>query len=454
MTDRRRVLNLGAGTQSSVLYFLMCEGKVEPAEVALFSDLGWEPRAVYEHLDWMERQGGRVPIVRVKSGDIRRDALASQVRGKVADGGRWASMPLYTWKLWTPDEAEAFEATFLAKPTELADEWSLFGSVVDEGSMLYMRQLADLRRGRTVEHRGMIRRQCTTEYKINPLTKWVRENVLGLKHKQRSPREPVIDRVMGISFDERQRMKLSRERWAENVYPLVDMRWRRAAVIRWAEERFPERTFPRSACLGCPYHSNAEWREIRQRPDEWADVVTFDRAIRNCGGMRGEMFLHRDCVPTRWTCRMTRPTGTALRPMSVKGCVAYDRARAHRRLPRLDPGRLAATARPAARRSEPRPDPAAGRRPLPRRVRCREWGRALRGPAVGNIATREGAEAERRTDRAAEAAGGERPWGTLPVRKGGEPVDGALRCGGRRGDRTGRHVRGPDLALPDRRGGA
>src|SRR5438093_4855698 len=36
---------------------------------------------------------------------------------------------------------------------------------------------------------------------------------------------------------------------------------------------------PKSACLGCPYHSNATWREMKQRrPDEWQGTVAFDRA--------------------------------------------------------------------------------------------------------------------------------------------------------------------------------
>ena len=33
------------------------------------------------------------------------------------------------------------------------------------------------------------------------------------------------------------------------------------------------------------------------RPDEWADAVEFDKAIRNCGGMRGEMFVHQSGLP-------------------------------------------------------------------------------------------------------------------------------------------------------------
>ena len=33
------------------------------------------------------------------------------------------------------------------------------------------------------------------------------------------------------------------------------------------------------------------------RPDEWHDTAEFDRRIRNCGAMRGQMFLHQRCKP-------------------------------------------------------------------------------------------------------------------------------------------------------------
>jgi hypothetical protein len=55
---------------------------------------------------------------------------------------------------------------------------------------------------------------------------------------------------------------------------------------------------PRSACIGCPFHSDHEWRNLRDNaPAEWADAVEFDAAIRKTDGMRGETFLHRSCVP-------------------------------------------------------------------------------------------------------------------------------------------------------------
>ena len=34
-----------------------------------------------------------------------------------------------------------------------------------------------------------------------------------------------------------------------------------------------------------------------ESPSEWADAVAFDKAIRKCGGMRGDVFIHADRIP-------------------------------------------------------------------------------------------------------------------------------------------------------------
>ena len=57
---------------------------------------------------------------------------------------------------------------------------------------------------------------------------------------------------------------------------------------------------PRSACKGCPFHSDDEWREMKlHRPWDFEDACDFDEQIRNYGGMRGQCFLHRSCKPLR-----------------------------------------------------------------------------------------------------------------------------------------------------------
>src|SRR5207237_6999010 len=102
----------------------------------------------------------------------------------------------------------------------------------------------------------------------------------------------------GISVDEWKRMRVSDVAYIVNCYPLVDRRLSRRDCIEWLQ-RHGYRVPPKSACLGCPYHSNATWREMkRDRPREWAETVAFDRVIRKgLPGVKGEAFVHRSMLP-------------------------------------------------------------------------------------------------------------------------------------------------------------
>src|SRR5688500_16994503 len=76
--ERRRVLSLGAGVQSSTLYLMAVAGEfgTERPEVAVFADTQWEPRSVYTWLDRLEEIGGAiVPIKRVTAGSVRDSVL-------------------------------------------------------------------------------------------------------------------------------------------------------------------------------------------------------------------------------------------------------------------------------------------------------------------------------------------------------------------------------------------
>ena len=143
---------------------------------------------------------------------------------------------------------------------------------------------------------GMIRRQCTKEYKIAPIRRKMRE-LAGLTGK-RSPEHPVVEQWIGISRDEIVRMKMSFEPWQINRWPLIEVDMTRRDCLRWLDKHgYPMP--PKSACIGCPYHSDSMWRQIRDDDQQaWTDAVAIDRRIR--GGFRklqGEVFLHRSCMP-------------------------------------------------------------------------------------------------------------------------------------------------------------
>lgn len=228
---------------------LSARGVLPKVDYAIFADTGWEPRAVYTHLDRLEREiaaPAGIPVLRVSAGNIRDDALNP--------GHRFASMPLH---------------------------------ILNQD-------------GRP----GMGRRQCTSEYKIKPIKTKVRE-LLGYPYPARIPKDGFVEQWVGISTDEFHRAKDSDVKYMRNRHPLIDLNWTRSDCLRYlASLGMPDT--PKSSCLGCPYHGNHQWRHLRDHsPTEWEDVVAFDAAIRkgnaraNATGNRllGEAFLHRSRVP-------------------------------------------------------------------------------------------------------------------------------------------------------------
>lgn len=235
-------------------------GEIPPIEVAIFADTQAEPKEVYVHLDWLEKQV-KTPVVRLTRGNLETDGIEFRgARFSNGDGGgkRYASVPLF---VLNPDGTQ-----------------------------------------------GIIRRQCTSEYKIEPITRYIRSEILGLKKGEVFRGEDRVEQVFGISFDERHRAKNGNgdQKWMLRDYPLVDMKLTRWQVIALAEKWFPDHTFPRSACVFCPYKTNEEWRRLRdEHPADWNRAVVFDHAMRTADAegnlsarkLVGLPYVHRQCVP-------------------------------------------------------------------------------------------------------------------------------------------------------------
>jgi hypothetical protein len=227
--DVVRVLSLGAGVQSSTLLLMAVQGELE-IDSAVFADTGWEPRATYEHLRWLEAEANvaGLAVYRVSAGNLRTDALTPN--------HRFASMPLRV--------------------------------LHEDGSQ------------------GILRRQCTKEYKVRPVQR-------QLRYFGATAAKPVT-LLMGISLDEVHRMTESRVRYVRHSYPLVDRRMTRLDCLNWLKRHgYPEP--PKSACIGCPYRADSLWRALT--PEEWADAVDFDQRIRHLPGVDGATYLHRSYIP-------------------------------------------------------------------------------------------------------------------------------------------------------------
>ena len=103
--------------------------------------------------------------------------------------------------------------------------------------------------------------QCTKHYKIAPIQAKVRE-LLGRKKGVRSG--PVALQLIGISRDEAMRMKPSGKSWIENAWPLIEAGMTRLDCLRWFESHYPGRPLVKSSCVGCPFHSDAQWLALAE----------------------------------------------------------------------------------------------------------------------------------------------------------------------------------------------
>lgn len=235
------ILSLGAGVQSSTLALMLEHGDVGPKpHAAVFADTGAEPKHVYEWLDWLQTQLS-YPLYRV----MRGKGLLHDLLG-VLDGTRRrvGQPPFFTL-------------------------------------------------GR---QKGILRRNCTYEYKVLPITAAVRA-IVGLKPRERAPKERRVVQYIGISYDETIRMKPSREPWIEHRWPLVDQKMTRQGCIDWMDAHHYPRPL-RSACTFCPYHSDAEWKALKALPTEWRRIVLLDEKIRTgLPGVKDEAYLHADRKP-------------------------------------------------------------------------------------------------------------------------------------------------------------
>lgn len=145
--------------------------------------------------------------------------------------------------------------------------------------------------------KSMLPKQCSKEFKTRVVYREVRK-LLGLKPRQRGPKEVVVEAWLGISADEAHRMKPAEPPYIRNTWPLVDAGMTRRDCQRWmAERQYPEA--PKSSCIFCPYRGAAQWRDMRDNaPEDWQRAVELDRAIRpGFHGMDGSAFVHRSCVP-------------------------------------------------------------------------------------------------------------------------------------------------------------
>lgn len=242
------VLSLGAGVQSTALALMAAKKVIKPMpELAIFADTQAEPQYVYDHLEYLIKVLP-YPVEVVTEGNLTDKCLEVKQRKKDGLSYMQNQIPFY----------------------------GIFPN------------------GKTSAHIG---RRCTQDYKIKPIFRHLKKQF----QIKRGEKNAVMTQWLGISWDEVQRMKPSRVKWAIYEWPLIDLRMRRSHCEQWIKDN-DYKVPPRSACYYCPFHSNHEWREIRNNaPEDFQKAVDFDNELRSkylkYDRMNMEVFLHRSCKP-------------------------------------------------------------------------------------------------------------------------------------------------------------
>lgn len=256
MASTVRVLSLGGGVQSVALYLLAVTGRLsQKPDVAIFADTKWEPKHVYDTITMLREQfGEELPIEVVSYSNLYEDSFAGRI---VGDGKNKKGRHCFQLPVWL----------------------------------------------RINGKNSAFKRQCTNNYKIQPVMRKTRE-LIGLNPRQRVPDNTRAEMWMGISTEEAQRIKPNREWWVSNYYPLIqELRWSRDQCEEYLESEYPELPVGRSACAGCPYRTTKAWLELRESdPQLFTDAVKLDEKLRKKSAkghraIKGEPFLHRDRLP-------------------------------------------------------------------------------------------------------------------------------------------------------------
>lgn len=245
MSEPVHIISLGAGVQSSTMALMAERGEITPKpNCAIFADTQDEPKSVYTWLDWLEKQLS-FPIMRI-------------TRGKLSDG---------------------FLRVVTSKKGTHYTKHGIPAYSIDPSN----------------DSEGIMRRQCTYDFKIEPIQRQIRKMIGPRKDKGS------CIQWLGISVDEIIRIKPSRKKWITNIYPLVDKRMNRNDCMMWMKKNgYPEP--PRSACSYCPFHSDEEWQRLKMtEPEAFQHAVEVEKkyqeSMKKVEAFRGIPYLHPSLVP-------------------------------------------------------------------------------------------------------------------------------------------------------------
>lgn len=228
-----KILSCGAGMQSTALALMSCENKKEIKykevpiyDAVIFCDLGSEPIWVYKQVDFIKNacEDAEIPFY-ILDTHLHQDYLNNFGKRRVV------SIPF----------------------------WS-----VDENGK-----------------KGKMMRNCTLDYKINEIIKFVKYKLLGYAKYQRVKNEDLKAHEMhlGFSLEEKHRCKENKHKMFVNKFPLVDMELTRADNYKYILEKWGLDT-KASACCFCPFHTNYFFEYMKDNhKEQYQSILEFDEML-------------------------------------------------------------------------------------------------------------------------------------------------------------------------------
>lgn len=247
-----KILSFGAGMQSTALALMSCENAMVKTAVfpevpvyddVVFCDLGFEPPWVLEQVEF-----------------VRQACATAGIHFKVIEA------PLY----------QDFTSNFGERRAISIPWWTLSGD----------------------GHKSKLPRNCTIDYKVNVIAKYIRWDLLGYRKGQRlHPKDKKAHEMhMGFSYEERRRCKENPNPMLVNRFPLVDMALVRADNYAYIRDRWGLET-KASACTFCPFHRNYFYDFLRrQHPETYEELLKVDELLRDKNPkppMESDLFISR-----------------------------------------------------------------------------------------------------------------------------------------------------------------
>jgi hypothetical protein len=276
-----RILNFGAGTQSTTLLYLALDGRID-LDAAIFADTGAEEEHTYEHLEYCKSlcEDSGIDFHIVQNGNLEDKVLGGM------NGQRFASMPFFC-------ENEDGEPAMLKRQCTSEHKIEPILGLVRWYAYVHLFRSLGYERPMAEHYAGIVR------------SKWgeldEQERSLKMKAQMKGGDCVRVDQLFGITTDEITRMREADLPLSRHRYPLIyDFEWSRDDCIEYLA-RSDRRAPAKSSCYFCPFHDNARWKDMKEnRPDEFERAVEFDRKIRD-GELRGveadALYLHPSLQP-------------------------------------------------------------------------------------------------------------------------------------------------------------